>query len=246
MKRGFACLLGFFLLLSAQTTLAKNDGLFEYEFTVTNLTQGQWITPILSIAHGPDFTLWEAGQDVGGTPIETLAETGNPGPLNTEVGGNAAVHQTVIAPDPNGLAGVLLPPGQSVTFRLPATPGQQERLSLIAMLTPTNDAFWALQGVRAPRVRQSATYFARAYDAGTEINSEQCGEIPGPPSLGELLGCSLDPSEGAVSGSPENGVIHVHNGIHGEPNVSGSELNPMDQDWRNPVAQVTIRHDRVY
>ena len=241
MKRSFYwCAILVFIFWS-QSAWGQNKSIFEYEVTVTNLTQGQWITPILGIAHSPGVILFEAGQNVGGTPIETLAETGNPGPLSETVNGNARVRETVIAPDPDGLAGVLLPPGQSVTFTLPAVPRRPERLSFLAMLTPTNDAFWALQGVPAPRFRQTRTYYAPAYDAGTEINSELCVEIPGPPPLGAILGCSLDPTPDASSGTPENGVVHIHNGIHGEPIVAGSGLNPQDQDWQNPVAKIRIR-----
>ena len=234
------------LLLLAQPALARNKGLFEYEITVTNLTQGQWFTPILAIGHNRGFALPGAGQVASGTPLETLAETGNPGPLADEAEATRGVYQTVIAPDPDGLAGVLLPPGESVTFRLPATRVRSERLSVAAMLTPTNDAFFALRGVRAPRRHQPATYYAPAYDAGTEVNSELCSEIPGPPPLAEILNCSLDAASDASTGAPEEGVIHIHNGIHGLPNVVDSELNPMDQDWNNPVAKVVIQRIRVY
>ncbi len=234
------------LLLLTQPTLARDKGLFEYKITVTNLTQGQWFPPILAIGHNRGFALPEAGQVASGTPLETLAETGNPGPLAGEVGVTRGVYHTVVAPDPDGLAGVLLPPGQSVTFSLPATRSRSERLSVAAMLTPTNDAFFALRGVRAPRRHQTVTYFAPAYDAGTEVNSELCSEIPGPPPLAAILNCSLDAASDASTGTPEEGVIHIHNGIHGLPNVIGSELNPKDRDWNNPVAKVVIQRIRVY
>jgi len=240
------CTVSIGLSLLSPPVFAKNDGLFEYEVTVTNLTQGQWITPILGIGHNPAFALPEAGQVAAGTPLETLAETGNPGPLATQVSGAQGVNHTVVAPDPNGLAGVLLPPGQSVTFRLPASQARPERLSLIAMLTPTNDAFFALRGVQAPRHRQTETFYAPAYDAGTEVNSEACAEIPGPPPLAAILGCTLDATADASSGTPEGGVIHIHNGIHGKPNAPDSELNPVNQDWNNPVAKVVIQRVRVY
>lgn len=234
------------ILLMTQSAMAKNNGLFEYEITVTNLTQGQWFPPILAIGHSPAFPLIQVGDVASGTPLETLAETGNPGPLADRVNGARGVNHTVVASDPNGLGGVLLSPGQSVTFNLPATRSRRERISVIAMLTPTNDAFFALGGVRAPRRQQSVTYYAPAYDAGTEVNSELCGEIPGPLPLAAILDCDLDSTADASSGTPEEGVIHIHNGIHGLPNVAASELNPMDQDWNNPVAKVVIQRIRVY
>ena len=234
------------LLLITQPALARDRGLFEYEITVTNLTQGQWFPPILAIGHNQEFALPDAGQIASGTPLETLAETGNPGPLADEVGAARGVYHTVIAPDPDGLAGVLLPPGQSVTFTLPATRSRSERISATAMLTPTNDAFFALRGARAPRRHQTVTYYAPAYDAGTEVNSELCSEIPGPPPLAAILNCSLDAASDASSGTPEEGVIHIHNGIHGAPSVTDSDLHPMNHDWNNPVAKVVIQRLRVY
>ncbi len=236
----------FGLLLMAQPALAKDKGLFEYNITVTNLTQGQWFPPTIAIGHNRAFSLPTAGQAVSGTPLETLAETGNPGPLAAQVGGARGVYHVTVAPDPNGLSGVLLPPGQSVTFTMPASRARPERLSFAAMLTPTNDAFYAIRGVQAPRHRQTVTYFAPAYDAGTEVNSEACAEIPGPPPLAAILGCTLDASADASSGTPEDGVIHIHNGIHGIPNAPDSELNPVNQDWNNPVAKVVIQRVRVY
>ena len=236
----------FSLMLMTLPALAKDNGLFEYKITLTNLTQGQWFPPTIAIGHNQNFTLPTAGQVASGTPLETLAETGNPGPLAEQVSSARGVHHVAIVPDPNGLAGLLLPPGQSVTFTLPASRARPERLSFAAMLTPTNDAFFAIRGVRAPRHRQTLTYYAPAYDAGTETNSEVCGEIPGPPPLAAILGCTLDPATDASTGTSEGGVIHIHNGIHGMPNAAGSELNPVDQDWNNPVAKVSIQRIRVY
>lgn len=236
----------FGLLLMTHPALAKDNGLFEYKITVTNLTQGQWFPPTIAIGHNQAFSLPTAGQVASGTPLETLAETGNPGPLAEQVSGTHGVHHVSVAPDPNGLAGLLLPPGQSVSFTMPASRSRPERLSFAAMLTPTNDAFYAIRGVQAPRHRQTLTYYAPAYDAGTEVNSEACAEIPGPPPLAEILGCTLDAAADASSGTPEEGVIHIHNGIHGKPNAPDSELNPVDQDWNNPVAKVVIQRVRVY
>ena len=93
------------------------------------------------------------------------------------------------------------------------------------MLVSTNDAFFAINGVAAPRGNASTTVFARAYDAGTEANSEDCAWIPGPP-------CG---NGGAHDPSPSEGYVHVHAGVHG----IGS-LVPADHDWRDAVARVHI------
>ena len=36
------------------------------------------------------------------------------------------------------------------------------------------------------------------------------------------------------------GVVHIHNGVHGIAEASGG-LVPSRDDWRNPVAQITVK-----
>ena len=38
------------------------------------------------------------------------------------------------------------------------------------------------------------------------------------------------------SGSEENGVVHIHAGVHGIGGIPGEDF-----DWHNPVAQIKIR-----
>jgi hypothetical protein len=60
----------------------------------------------------------------------------------------------------------------SVTLRIQANPWR-DRLSLAAMLIPTNDAFVALNAVSLPFPGGSlARHTALAHDAGTEVNDE--------------------------------------------------------------------------
>ena len=46
------------------------------------------------------------------------------------------------------------------------------------MLVITNDAFFGLNGVKAPK-RGSVISRSRGYDAGSEANHELCAFIPG-------------------------------------------------------------------
>jgi hypothetical protein len=66
------------------------------------------------------------------------------------------------------------------------------------------------------------THFAPAFDAGSELNDEQCQSIPGP-------FC------GGNGGMDENGVVHIHSGIHGV-----GDLLPSRWDWNNPVARIRV------
>ena len=55
-----------------------------------------------------------------------------------------------------------------------STRGRADRLSFISMLICTNDGFTALDSIELPS--RSATYYAVAYDARTEMNTEDFAE----------------------------------------------------------------------
>jgi hypothetical protein len=94
------------------------------------------------------------------------------------------------------------------------------------MLGITNDAFYAVRGVRLPVVGSIKVY-ADAYDAGTEVNTETAADVFG---------------LGGAGSEDEDGFIHVHAGVHG---VGGGDgLDPKVHDWRNPVVVLTIKRIR--
>ena len=63
-------------------------------------------------------------------------------------------------------SGGLLDPGNSVTVEVSANGGAKQ-VSVAAMLIPTNDAFFALNGVNAPKGDKTIVYRSPAYDAGS-------------------------------------------------------------------------------
>jgi len=95
------------------------------------------------------------------------------------------------------------------------------------MLVPSNDAMFAINGVRGPKGKDLLNLHSPAYDAGTEDNDELCVSIPGPPFL-----CT---GEG-VSSEGGEGFVYVHSGIRGIGDVDADTY-----DWRNPVASIRIR-----
>lgn len=208
---GAACISG--------TVLADGEGHKRtYEITVTNLTRGQSFTPILAASHRPDshpfFSVGEPASDA----FAALAEDGNTGPLNTLLEENPRVRHT-------STSSGLLDPGQSVSIKIKARSGR-DRVSMAAMLIPTNDAFFAFQNLPLPRGRHSIIEYGPAYDAGSEPNDELCINIPGPVCGGT----------GASPGAGGEGNVHIHAGIHGI-----GDLSPAEYDWRNPVARVVIK-----
>jgi len=194
------------------------------EITVTNLTRGQQFTPILVATHKRDVKIFEAGQPAS-PQLATLAEQGDTAPLSALLSGNPNVGSVVTG---SGLTN----PGQSTTIVIERR-GQFPRLSMAAMLIPTNDAFFSVTDVPGPRGRNEVVLYSPAYDAGSEKNDEQCSSIPGP-SFSECGGAG----GGGQIGQGE-GFVHVHAGIHGIGSFKSS-----NRDWRNPIARIVIRHVR--
>lgn len=217
-RRAFAA-----AMLSAAVFGAQaGDGPWTYEVTVTNVTAHQQFTPLLLATHRPQIGLFTLGSPAL-PELATLAEQGDVAPLRALLDGSRSVRATATG---SGLLG----PGQSMSVRIVGHP-RHDRLSLAAMLIPTNDAFVALNAVPLPWPgRGPSVHVARAYDAGSEVNDETCASIPGP-FFAECGG----PGGGAAPGGGE-GFVHVHRGMHGV-----GDFRPADRDWRNPVAEVRVR-----
>jgi hypothetical protein len=200
-----------------------------YEVTVTNLTRGQTFTPVLVATHVEGIQIFTLGEPAS-PELAIVAEEGDVGPLTAlllSTPGVAAVANT--GPPPGGFIG----PGQSKTILVEGG-GRFDHLSVAAMLIPTNDGFFALNGVAGPRGNQTLTLFSPAYDAGSERNDELCASIPGP-FFSECGG----PGGGGRPTGGEEGYVHIHAGIHGIGDLVAS-----NRDWRNPVAKIAIRRVR--
>ena len=196
-----------------------------YEITVKNLTYSQIFAPPIAVAHTNNLNAFEAGTSAG-RGLEILAEDGSPAALATELeldGADVAIN--------GDQAPQVIMPGESATFRL-TTRKRNALISVLGMLVTTNDAFFGVDGALAPI--RSRTLLAPAYDAGTEVNTEMCEHIPGP-SCGNGGQENLTPGE---NGPDEGGVVHIHRGIH---SVNTDGVDAAQHDWRNPVAEVTIR-----
>ena len=212
------------LMLAASTQANSDTGKY-FEVTVTNLTRGQQFTPILVASHRAGVQLFKLGSPAS-PELATLAEEGNTAPLTDALKALPEVFDVTNS-------GALLNPGASVTVKV-KTQGRFDHVSVASMLIPTNDGFFALNGVRVPRGNQIQTYTSVAYDSGSERNDELCASIPGP-SFTECGG----PGGGGAPVGGEEGYVHVNAGIHGIGDLSGA-----NRDWRNPTARITVR--RVY
>jgi len=188
------------------------------EVTITNITKGEIFTPIMVASHRRDAKLFTLGQPAS-TELEILAESGNTAPLTDMLLNSGAAFDVVTS-------GGVLPPGASVTLKVKSD-DHNKFISVASMLVPTNDAFFSINGIRTPKKGHNLVLTSPAYDAGTEDNDEDCASIPGPPFICQGEGYNVSSGEG---------YVHIHSGIQGHGNLDASK-----HDWRNPVAQVTIR-----
>ena len=216
---------GLFVVLMMSTTAHAGDdsdsdsgnrGNKMYKVTITNLTQAQRFTPILVASSKKRVKLFDLGE-AASPELAMLAEGGAVGPLTALLGPHTVdIDNSADDLPPHGL----LEPGDSVTVMVSAKGARY--ISLASMLIPTNDAFFALNGVKVTGKKN--TFMVKAYDAGSETNTETCADIPGPACGGE--GFSPDDGEG---------YVYSHSGIHGH-----GSLLPETYDWNNPVARVEI------
>jgi len=217
----------FTLAATLATHSVSAEGLTTYEVTVTNATNNVTFTPIIGVTHTAAASLFEVGEPAS-VALEELAEGGSPALLEADFDAirNTVVEIATAAGTPAD--GPFTAAGQTATFRIRAHQGA-DRLSMAAMLLPTNDSFMALNGVRLP-ASGSATFAAIGYDAGTELNNQLCSDIPGPQCDGTPDGEGTNPAR-----DDRGDFVHVSSGVH-----DVGDLRAYQYDWRNPVAIVTV------
>ncbi len=211
------------LAISAQPVLADDDDNGRwYEVTVTNITPGsgmvagQIFNGLVVATHNKYFRLFTLGLPAS-DGLAAVAEDADTSVLVPALMADPDVQDVQTNPDDPIL------PGESGSVTVTADK-RHRFLSLATMLVTTNDAFATLNGVRLPR-KGSTSFFSVAYDAGSEANTEECSDIPGPP-----CGNNFHPDIEA------EGYVSVHSGIHGI-----GDIFPEERDWRNPVAWITVR-----
>jgi hypothetical protein len=193
-----------------------------YELTVTNLTAGQPLSPLAVVLHDNTYTMWSVGSSAS-NGLEQLSEGGD----NTELLSEAATSSKATAS-----GGGVIAPGQSESVIVEVDEMNHLALSFATMLVNTNDGFTGINAVdlSGMAVGSNKQVLVKAYDAGTEANSEQASTVPGPAAGGEGYNQARDDRD-SVSGHP--GVVTHDDGL------SGSALNESHR-FDNPVAQVTI------
>jgi hypothetical protein len=201
---------------------------------IANITHGSWFTPLLVVAHRPNVDLFEIGE-AASEALENIAEAGDVTDLKRIAEGLRA--SADIAND------LPLGPGETASAEV-SFAGGNRRISVVAMVLPTNDGFVGLDSVRIPPPSVRRVFSALGYDAGTEVNDELL--VPG--AGFNIPGVPGDPGGNAGGGGSgatileANTFIHIHPGIVGDSDPAGgiSDLDSAIHDWHNPVARIVI------
>jgi hypothetical protein len=224
------------------TTLLASSPLMARELRVeiTNLTNATYFTPLLVAAHDPKTDLFEVGQPASYN-LQAMAEGGDISGLIDDVMAGGGEY----AADP---AGGLLAPGQSAKAGLDLHGFATSRLSIVAMLLPTNDGFVGLDSLKIPRETGTYIYYLNGYDAGTEANDEIItgGGAPGIPGIPTDPGGNAGTGGVSEVGPDFNPTVHIHRGIVGDMDLTGgtSDLDSRIHRWHNPVARIVLRVTR--
>jgi hypothetical protein len=190
-----------------------------YEVTVENLTPAtvpggsQPFSPPILASHNPGIRIYRVGGYASDEMIR-IAEEGDAGPLAARLGGSRKVHAVVTGDTPIG-------PGRSATYQIEAGHAFS-RLSVAFMLVNTNDGFSGVDRLWLP-AGGSVSYHLKAYDAGSEQNTELTSDIPGP-----------------CCGSHDHGPDEMRR-IRHHPGITGAgDLSVSDYGWSDPAARLTV------
>jgi Spondin_N len=193
------------LLLLGRADAGVSEG--RYELIIANTNQGQNFSPPVIILHRPDFRLFEL-EAPASTELWLLAEDGLTAAFEALPATVPSVPKAVVAER------VHRQESPVVTARFEA---QSDLLvSVAAMLSLTNDGFVAARSIPLPQqVGASARVPLRAYDAGSEANTESCAHVP----------CKV---HGRRMTNGAEGVVREHPGIRGDVDIS------LRRRWEGP------------
>ncbi|MGI9220268.1 MAG: spondin domain-containing protein [Woeseiaceae bacterium] len=223
-------------MLAATMAAAPAANATDFDVTITNLSNAIYFTPFLVAAHPAGNNLFVTGQPASAS-LQAMAEGGDIAGLEADVMGLGA---TVVANPAGGLLG----PTASTTFNMNTDGTSNDRLSIVAMLLPTNDAFAGLNAIEIPTEPGTYTFNVNAYDAGTEANDEivNGGGAPGTPGIpADPSGLSGTGGTGAA-GPDANPNVHIHRGSLGDSDPTGgvSDIDSSAHRWLNPIIRVTV------
>ena len=198
-----------------------------FDVTVTNLTNGQPVSPVAVIAHQAGYSVFTIGSPAT-VGLETLAEGGDNSMLIAEADADANVFSSGSGAAPIGPAG-----SETVTIDVLESDLAGLMVSVSTMLVNTNDAISGLNGVDVSGLAEGDAWTGRAivYDAGTELNTELGGEIPGPAGGGEGFNAARSDRDDRVA---------MHTGVISQDDGFATSALTGQHRFDNPALMVRI------
>lgn len=188
-----------------------------YEVTVTNLTNSQPLSPAAVVLHADGY-LFSVGE-VPSVALEQMAEGGD----------NSGLLALGMAYASGAGA---IGPGGSETINVTVQDVTDAKLSVATMLVNTNDAFSGLDALDLSTFAVGDSWITTAgvYDAGTEVNSEAAGTMPGP----------ADGGEGFNATRTDTGYVAMHPGVvSGDDGLTDSVLT-VQHKFDNPAVRIMV------
>lgn len=210
----------------------------DVQVEITNLTNGNYFTPLLVAAHPEGEHLFMPGHEAS-AHLQAMAEGGDISGLIIDVedlGGDYVANP----------AEGLLPPGHTTSTLLDIRGKNKNttHLSIVAMILPTNDGFIGLNSIEIPKKSGTYTYYVNGYDAGTEANDEiiNGGGAPGVPGIPADPAGQFGTNGTGSAGDDINQTVHIHRGVLGDHDPLGgpSDLDATVHRWLNPMARVVL------
>ncbi len=197
----------------------NSDMVAEFEITLENMApatgpgSSQPFSPPVIATHTPLYHVFTLGQ-YASEGVSRVAEDAESAILVDALQNSKFVHAVQVG------GGVILP-GQSATYTV-MTKLPFKKISIVSMLVNTNDTFTGIDAAALP-LHGTRVFYLKAYDAGTEKNTELKANIPGP-----------------CCGSHDVRVP-THQRITYSPGILGvGDLDPAIFNWDEPVAKLTI------
>lgn len=183
----------------------------EYRVTIKNLSRADLTPPVWAV-HDKRSALFQRGR-FASRGIALLAEDGDPFLARSDFRRKRGVRSVRVA---NRIA-----PGRSITIRVRTTT-RHRRFSFAAMQVCSNDTFAGVSRLPLPVKQKRRVVNVRAYDAGSERNTERASHVP-------CLGAhGVGPTE--------------RKKVTRDPRIRGiGDLDNARQGWGKNIARMTIK-----
>lgn len=224
--------------MAASLLAVQSANAVDFNVQITNLSNGIFFTPFLVVAHPVGTSLFDVGQPASAS-LQAMAEGG-------DISGLSADAQAMGATVAENPAMGLLAPATSTNVDLNTDGTSNDRLTVLAMLLPTNDAFAGLNAIAIPTTPGTYVYDVPAYDAGTEANDELlvagAGGAPSVPGMPGDPGGTTGMNGTGAAGADANPNVHIHRGSLGDTDSTGgsSDLDIQVHRWLNPIIRVVV------